>query len=437
MTITAQDFPTDGHGWAAQLPPRVAGKAIAPDARVKFAVIGAGVTGLACARRLAALHPDDAIAVLDARLVGQGASGRNSGYAIAISHFSGGFDPAKMDEYRRINRQNTAGLDLLRGQIAAHGIDCGFHEDGIHHVAADKAALKEYAHFKRYLDAMDIPHAVLDTTALKDRLGTGIYASGIHVPQGALLQPAALVRGLADTLPQNVTLYEQCPVLKVEHGAPARLHHKHGVAKADIVIMATNFEAPKLGFLKRRMTGSTLSGSFTRCLSGDEIAALGSLKRWGLLSLHRGGATIRLTPDRRICLRNTAEFTNSRLLSDRALAQRTAIHRESFERRFPQLAHVPFEYSWSGIEGMSRNMTSFFTRLRDNLYMAGGFNGSGVSRGTAFGHALADYASGEDSNLVADCLASAPATWIPARPLLDIGAFWTVRQRFKGVGQDR
>ncbi|MFT5741166.1 MAG: glycine/D-amino acid oxidase-like deaminating enzyme, partial [Gammaproteobacteria bacterium] len=102
-----------------------------------------------------------------------------------------------------------------------------------------------------------------------------------------------------------------------------------------------------------------------------------------------------------------------------------------------QLAGVPFEYAWSGVEGISRNGTNFFGRQREGIYLAGGYNGSGVSRGTAFGTAIADYASGETTPTVNDCLASAPGARIPPRPLLDIGAFFTVRSRFKGVGQDR
>ena len=43
----------------------------------------------------------------------------------------------------------------------------------------------------------------------------------------------------------------------------------------------------------------------------------------------------------------------------------------------------------------------------NNVFFAGGYNGSGVSRGTAFGTAIADYASGESSQTVSDCLASA------------------------------
>jgi len=180
-----------------------------------------------------------------------------------------------------------------------------------------------------------------------------------------------------------------------------------------------------------------LSGSFTRILNDEEFAILGSQKEWGILSLHSGGATVRLTADRRLCLRNTAEYNGAVLLSDRQLARRQSNHRAGFEKRFPGLAHVPFEFAWSGVEGISRNSTNFFGRQEDNIYLAGGYNGSGLSRGTAFGTALADYASDCHSPLIDDCLASAPGAWIPPRPFLDIGALLTVRSRFRRVGLDR
>ena len=201
--------------------------------------------------------------------------------------------------------------------------------------------------------------------------------------------------------------------------------------------MATNYEACKLGFLSSRLIGSTLSGSFTRRLDAQELSTLGGLKEWGVLSLHGGGATIRLTSEGRISLRNTAEYSGGTLLSKQRLERRQAIHRASFEKHFPQLAHVPFEYAWSGVEGISRNGTNFFGQQKDKIYLAGGYNGSGVSKGSAFGHSLAEYASGGQSSLITDCLASAPAKWIPPRPFLDIGAIFAVRSRFRGVGLDR
>ncbi|KKJ75370.1 FAD-dependent oxidoreductase [Kiloniella litopenaei] len=437
MALTSHTFSTDNHGWAELLPQRKPSKSLHGTHRVPWVVIGAGVTGLSAARRLAEHNPDDHILLLDARRLGQGASGRNSGYAVAISQFSGEFDPEQEKNYRRVERINAQGLNLLRQQVNDHKINCHWHEQGYYHTAADTKSLQEYENFKDHLNRLGYDHTLLGKDELTERLGTSLYQAGIHIPQGVLLQPAALVYGLGDTLPANVTLHENTPVLKINHGEPCVLELTDGQITADNVIVATNYEAPKLGFIKRYIMGSTLSGSFTRQLTKDELESLGSLKEWGVLSLHSGGATVRLTNDKRISLRNTAEYHGAVLMSDAFLAKRREIHRSAFDKRFPQLAQVPFEFSWSGVEGISQNFTNFFGRQTSNIFLAGGYNGSGVSRGTAFGAALADYACNMPSDLVSDCLASAPAKWIPPRPFLDIGAFFKVKSRFIGVGLDR
>jgi len=62
------------------LPQRAPHPALASDLAVEYAVIGAGYTGLAAARRLHELDPHGRIAVLEATTVGEGASARNSGF---------------------------------------------------------------------------------------------------------------------------------------------------------------------------------------------------------------------------------------------------------------------------------------------------------------------------------------------------------------------
>jgi len=437
MKLTHESFISDQHGWAELLSERKASKPLTGNHRVPWVVVGAGVTGLACARQLAALHPNQDIILLDARKVGQGASARSSGFAMDNSRFGGPFKTSQVDTYRRINRINQAGLNILRRQTSELGIECQWHEEGVIHTAADQKSIKEYGDYLNYLETLEIPHTHLDADAINSKLGTSLYQLGIHVHTGALVQPAALVRGLADNLPPNVTLYEQSPVLKIDDGQPLILSLPNGTVHTDKLILATNYEASKLGFLNRYLTGITLSGSFTRVLSDEELSSLGNLKQWGVLSLHNAGATVRLTADKRICLRNTAEYHGGVLLNDTKLAQRKNTHRAAFKNRFPQLQHVPFEYSWSGVEGISRNNTNFFGQQKNNVFYAGGYNGSGISRGTAFGTALADYANAGQSQLIEDCLASVPAVWTPPRPFLDVGAFLSAKLQFLSVRKDK
>ncbi|MEH6457780.1 MAG: FAD-dependent oxidoreductase [Cocleimonas sp.] len=441
MTLSAKDFSNDQHGWAEFLPERIPNPSCKGELRSSWTIVGAGLTGLACARRLAELHPDDEIILLDARAVAQAASGRNSGYVVVNSQFGGPFDSKQVENYSRINRLNRAGLNLLSEQVRKHNINCEWHEQGFYHAVADNASLREVGYFSDYLENMEIPHSLMDQSALAEKLGTEWYQSGVHVHEGALVQPAALVYGLADSLPENVTLYENSAVLNTLAGnnsirSATTLQTTDAIIVTDNVIVTANFESAKIGLNKSHILGSTLSGSFTRKLTQEELDSLGSLKQWGALSLHAAGATVRLTQDGRLCVRNTAEYLAGRLMTDQMLAQRSQIHRQAFENRFPQLRNVPFETSWSGVEGISRNMTNFFQNPEKGLYLAGGFNGSGVSRGTAFGTAMAEYASGGQSTLINDCLASPKAQWMPPRPILDVAAWFSVRQVFKGVGRD-
>jgi glycine/D-amino acid oxidase-like deaminating enzyme len=246
-----------------------------------------------------------------------------------------------------------------------------------------------------------------------------------------------LVCGLADKLPSNVSLYENTPVTEMILGENIKLITPNATITADKVVLACNYESLALNQPKQRIVGVTLSGSITRILSKDEVALLGNQSSWGVLSLHSGGSTIRLTQDGRIALRNTAEYNNQSLLTDHQLLKRQQIHRESFINRFPQLSHVSFEHCYSGVEGVSANKTNIFNKLSKSLYFAGCYNGSGITKGTAFGMGIAEYVCQHESALVSDCLATTKANWLPPRPLLDIGAWFVTKQRFKGVGKDR
>ncbi|HIL21076.1 MAG TPA: FAD-binding oxidoreductase [Candidatus Thioglobus sp.] len=146
---------------------------------------------------------------------------------------------------------------------------------------------------------------------------------------------------------------------------------------------------------------------------------------------------MRLTLDGRLAIRNTAEYNRSNLYSVPDIKERERLHRQAFNNRFPQLKEVTFEHSYSCVEGVSANKTNFFEKLGDNLFVAGGFNGSGISKGTVFGRALAEYASNQTSELIKDCLNCPSALWMPPPPLLGVGARFMVRQRFKDVGKDR
>ena len=431
------NFDHETRGWVDLIPPRSPRPKLTSNLEAKWLIIGAGFTGLSCARRLAEINPNDQIILIDAREIGQNASGRNSGYAVAHSHFSGVYKESQLSQYQRVDRINQAGLNSLRSLVAENNIACDFKDTGIYHTAADNNSSKKCDDFIDYLEKREINHTPLSQEQLQKHLGTKWYQKGVKVENGALVQPAKLVFGLADTLPSNVTLYENTPVLKMTVDKTNKLVVPNATITAEKVIMACNYESLAYGQPKQRVLGVTLSGSITRVLTKDELKSLGNQSSWGVLSLHSGGATVRLTSDGRISIRNTAEYNNQSLLTDHQLLKRQEIHRQAFNNRFPQLSHVSFEHCYSGVEGVSVNKTNIFNKLSKSLYFAGCYNGSGITKGTAFGMGIAEYVCQHESALVSDCLATAKANWLPPRPLLDVGAWFVTKQRFKGVGKDR
>jgi glycine/D-amino acid oxidase-like deaminating enzyme len=181
-------------GWVATLPAPAAVVRLVGERRADCAVVGAGFTGLAVARRLAQHQPAWRIAVLEAQRVGLGASGRNSGFLVDVAHYRPGLG---VEGNRRIVRLARYGIDSLRAAVTEHRIDCAWSELGRLHGAATESGVEEQDLLADKLDAMGEPYRRLDRAGVAAITGSEFYYGAIQTPGSVLVQPAALVRGLA------------------------------------------------------------------------------------------------------------------------------------------------------------------------------------------------------------------------------------------------
>jgi glycine/D-amino acid oxidase-like deaminating enzyme len=409
------------NGWLKHLPPRQPKPSLQGRITADWLVIGAGFAGLAAARRLAENRPADHIVVLDARSVGDGASGRNSGFAIDLPHHAGG-DLRHLDGARRALRLNRMSVDYLDGIVAAQGIDCQWSRQG--QIMAASAALGEsqLAHFRTMLDALDEPYEMLDQGALTDLLGTQFYQAAVRTPGTVLMQPAALVRGLADTLPANVTLHENSAVTSIEYGDTIGATTTDGEVRAGKLVLCVDGFAPQFDIYRRRLFGLRIFASITRPLTETERQGLGSAREWGILPAARfGGATLRYTKDGRILLRSSYRYRPSMQADAETNARVALIHRRKFSERFPALQDVPFEATWSGFLCLSQNLAPGFGQHRANIFSAVCQNGVGVTKGTQSGILIADLACGIDNPLIADMAAQGQPNKLPPEPFLGLG----------------
>lgn len=408
----------DGCGWTALLPLLPPPRRLHGTERADAAVLGAGVTGLAVARRLAVLQPQWRIAAVDAQRVGGSASGRNSGFVVDLPHYI----PARgVEGNRQLLRLGRAGLQALRDVVRTHPIDCDWTEGGRLHGAVGDAGMRALEQFMRGGDALGEPYRHLDRDALASVTGTTYYRAGVHTPGSVLVQPAALVRGLARTLPGNVDLFEESPVRSIASGAEFELQSDAGMLRAPRLFVATNGFTPALGLLRDRMFPLMTFGSLTRPLAPAEAATLGGEPVWGLVSEMPMGTTLRRLPDGRFLIRNTVRYRPA-LHADAAFRARVRDrHRRDLLARFPALAGVDFDYTWGGVMGTTFNGAQFFGELEPKLYAAVAYNGVGLAMGTISGILLADFALGADSPLLADIRALPPPDRIPPEPVLGVG----------------
>jgi glycine/D-amino acid oxidase-like deaminating enzyme len=159
----------------------------------------------------------------------------------------------------------------------------------------------------------------------------------------------------------------------------------------------------------------------TRSLTNEEFAFIGEPKEWGVLPVRPMGATIRMTKDKRILIRNTAEVFNPYQMSKSELTKRSLKQKIGIKKRFPELPDDIIQSSWSGIVSRTRNSSQIFEKIDDNIFVAGCYNGSGIGVGTLFGEQIAIKASNENTKEIETIEARNKPTWLPPYPILSLG----------------
>ena len=229
---------------------------------------------------------------------------------------------------------------------------------------------------------------------------------------------------MVNSLPENVKLYENTQLLKWK-----KINNKIECQFLKNKIVTNNIIFCNNGFLRSLNIKQnysfpiTLTASMTRPLYNDEFQSIGSPKEWGVLPIRPMGATIRLTKDKRILIRNTAEIKNPNLMNEKDLKKRVKLHNLGIKRRFPNLPENLIENSWSGVVCRSGNGSQIFEKLDNNIYVAGCYNGSGIGVGTLFGEQIALMAANQQSQEISIIEDRKKPNWLPPQPFLNVGIY--------------
>jgi glycine/D-amino acid oxidase-like deaminating enzyme len=412
------------------LPRREARPSLEGDIRADWAIVGAGYAGLAAARRLAENRPNDRIVVIEAHEVGENASGRNSGFAIDLPH-NVGSSLAELEGSQRYIRLSRAAIDYLEKAVETAGIDCQWSRRGKYHAAASpRGAAVVLKPFVRELETLKEPFRWLDAEQLRAEIGTPYYHAAVYTPGCVLMNPAALTRGLADSLPANVTLHENSPVVGVECENGVRLETPDGNLFAPKLILAANGFAEQFGFFERKLLVFAAFASLTRRLTVAERGALGGANDWGITPANAfAGCTMRFTQDDRLMLRQHIDYQPDFRVTEGHYRAVRRDHEAAFRARFPMLPDVTLDHTWAGFVCLSRNHAPGFGRVAPSVYSAVCCNAVGVTKSTIGGMLAADMACGEDNPLIADMEDLGQPATLPPQPFLGVGV--RLRERWE------
>ena len=411
----------NGCSWIKDLNPRLNIEVLEKNEDCEWLIVGAGYTGLSAARKLSQLHPDQKIILVDAQLAGEGASGRNSGYLVDTTLNDGFTSNKNLKNYKIKSDIYNLGIKQIKKFIKEYQVDCDWNESGKFFASSknkDKEILKN---FSNVLSQLGFEHNLLDSKELSKRLGTSFYNIALFTKGGVLLHPGKLVRAMIDILPVNIQLLENSTLIKwSKKNDIIYCYFKNGIIKTKKIIFATNGFFKSLGIKSNYNFPITLTASMTRSLTDEEYKSIGEPKEWGVLPVRPMGATVRMTKNRRILIRNTAEVYSPFQMSRSVLNKRSSKQRIGIKKRFPQLPDDIIQSSWSGVVSRTRNSSQIFEKIDENIYVAGCYNGSGIGVGTLFGEQIAIKASNGTSEEIKIIESRNKPNWLPPQPFLDI-----------------
>lgn len=379
--------------------------ALAADINVDIAIVGAGFTGLWTAYYLAGLDPSLRIAVVEREVAGFGASGRNGGW---VSGFIAG-DPAV---YRRgssaatvlrAERETFATISEIGRVIAAEGIDCGFTHGGsltIAYSEPQRQRLQATVAARRARGITEDDFRLLEAGELEQRVRTPGTRAATFSPHCASVDPARLVRGLADACERRgVTIYEQTPA-EIE---PGKLRTRAGRVTAPVIVRATeSYSVQAAGWHRRFLPLYSLMIA-TEPLSDDVWAEIGWQQGTTIADAHHLFFYAQRTQDGRIAIGGRGAPYRLGSPIDRAQERNEQVRERlesSLHRHFPATIGAEITHSWGGSLAVPRDwcMSVAFDRVTGTAW-SGGYGGHGVVAANLGARTLADLILDRSSSL--------------------------------------
>lgn len=390
--------------WAKIAPPYTPNPPLGADLDVDIAVIGGGFTGVSACYYLSRAQPGKHIIMLEARSLGNGASGRTAGLMLNWLVDQASYSD---DLLRPTYDLTCGGVKEIMEIINRHKLSVSCRCDGTLQIYTDtpraEAAKRETEKFQ----GLGIPVSFIDAKSLEQRLALKGTHGAVLDPNSGQLNGLQYVRALRPVLEsQGVKIYEDTPVLKLTDGRVIVLETPHATVRAKAVVLATNAYTGKLGVLQDAFFPLHSFAAATVKLSKEEQNGIGWHEWAGFSDDYDRISFSALTPEGHLVFgggSNAAyqyRFGNGTITSIEdhyAKGAFKAIER-TWRNYTPNIAEVPRAAAWSGLIDVTLKRNLVVGRIGTHRYIfyALGFCGHGVVLCNIAGRVIADMYSGDD-----------------------------------------
>ena len=397
--------------------------------KADVAIIGGGFVGLWTAIRIKEQEPGCDVAVLEQDICGGGASGRNGGFVLSWwPKLASLARVAGLDDAIRVARGSEAAVDEIGNFCDSHQIDADFRKGGWLWTATSSAQMGAWESVVRLCEQGNAAGVFrrLAPEQVAAWSGSNVHRAGVFEASAAIVQPAALVRGLRRVaLEAGVRIFEHTRVQTFDRSRPVVLRLAAGTLTADRLVVAANAWSVRFRELSRSLAIISSHIVATEPIS-ERLKEIGWKRDLSLTDSQTLVDYYRISRDDRIVFGKggggLAFGANIGAEFDRDAERKEDVIAD-LRRYYPSLADVAITHDWAGPIDRTPDSLPIMGRLggRENIFYGVGWSGNGVGPSFIGGRILASLALGRKDEWSSHPLVDRAAGGFPPEPVRYFG----------------